>query len=267
MFSSSSYVWIPRHVIKYTHNFYLVNLPYPEKDRNDYYKIGVLKNLVKIYRKPPMLESLFNKVADSQAYKFIKKWCQYQCFSTNFVNFLRALPGNYFLKESSFYPSKHLVEGNFISKFAQGIFYFSTNFHHNLSILELYTLHKKWSFPLRISSVNVTKSAGNWVFGHIYWTNPEWKTSFLCSDKKTSRLGYLPFSPGQVNRWFFCLNCFDISFTNQFCVTYLLIAFPMSVCQKTLAEGERRGISVPSPNFCSSFSLMLKLGQHTQYPY
>ena len=24
------------------------------------------------------------------------------------------------------------------------------------------TLHKKWSFPLRISSVNVTKSAGNW---------------------------------------------------------------------------------------------------------
>ena len=27
-------------------------------------------------------------------------------------------------------------------------------------------LHKKWSFPLRISSVNVTKSAG---FGHIYW--------------------------------------------------------------------------------------------------
>ena len=28
-------------------------------------------------------------------------------------------------------------------------------------------LHKKWSFPLRISSVNVTKSAGDWGFGHI----------------------------------------------------------------------------------------------------
>ena len=25
------------------------------------------------------------------------------------------------------------------------------------------TLHKKWSFPLRISSVNVTKSTGNYV--------------------------------------------------------------------------------------------------------
>ena len=34
------------------------------------------------------------------------------------------------------------------------------------------TLHKKWSFPLRISSVNVTRSAGNGGFGHIYWRNP-----------------------------------------------------------------------------------------------
>ena len=30
------------------------------------------------------------------------------------------------------------------------------------------TLHKKWSFPLRISSENVTKSAGNCGFGYIY---------------------------------------------------------------------------------------------------
>ena len=41
------------------------------------------------------------------------------------------------------------------------------------------TLHKKWSFLLRISSVNVTKSLGilvkllgNCGFGHIYWKNP-----------------------------------------------------------------------------------------------
>ena len=27
---------------------------------------------------------------------------------------------------------------------------------------------KKWSFPLRISSVNVTNSAGSCGFGHIY---------------------------------------------------------------------------------------------------
>ena len=34
------------------------------------------------------------------------------------------------------------------------------------------TRHKKWNFSLRISSVNVTKSAGNCGFGHIYWINP-----------------------------------------------------------------------------------------------
>ena len=34
------------------------------------------------------------------------------------------------------------------------------------------TLHKKWTFPLRISSINVTKSTGNCGFGHIYWRNP-----------------------------------------------------------------------------------------------
>ena len=34
------------------------------------------------------------------------------------------------------------------------------------------SMYKKWSFPLRISSVNVTKSAGNCGFGHIYWRNP-----------------------------------------------------------------------------------------------
>ena len=38
---------------------------------------------------------------------------------------------------------------------------------------------KKWSFPCRISSVNVTKSAVFCGFGHIYWRKPSWKTSFF----------------------------------------------------------------------------------------
>ena len=33
------------------------------------------------------------------------------------------------------------------------------------------TRHKKWSFPLTISLVNVTKSAVFCGFGHIYWRN------------------------------------------------------------------------------------------------
>ena len=48
------------------------------------------------------------------------------------------------------------------------------------------TLHKKWIFPLRISSVNLPKSAGNYGFGHIYRRNHEWKKSVLvqCQRKK-----------------------------------------------------------------------------------
>ena len=34
-----------------------------------------------------------------------------------------------------------------------------------------HALYKKWSFTLRIFSVNVTKSSGNCGFGHIYWRN------------------------------------------------------------------------------------------------
>ena len=43
----------------------------------------------------------------------------------------------------------------------------------------LYTLRRKWRFPLRISSVIGSKSAGNCGFGHIYWRSPSWKTSFF----------------------------------------------------------------------------------------
>ena len=42
-------------------------------------------------------------------------------------------------------------------------------------------LHKKRSFPIRISSVNMNKSAVSYGFGHINWRNSGWKTSFLCS--------------------------------------------------------------------------------------
>ena len=45
--------------------------------------------------------------------------------------------------------------------------------------LLLVSLHKKWSFSLRISSVNVTKSAVFYGFGHIYWWNPKWKISYF----------------------------------------------------------------------------------------
>ena len=40
-------------------------------------------------------------------------------------------------------------------------------------------LRKNWSFSIKDFSVNVTKSAVFRGFGHIYWRNPEWKTSFF----------------------------------------------------------------------------------------
>ena len=36
---------------------------------------------------------------------------------------------------------------------------------------------------VRISSVNVAKSAGNCRFGHIHWRNPYWKTWFFVQCK------------------------------------------------------------------------------------
>ena len=56
-----------------------------------------------------------------------------------------------------------------------------------------HTMHKKWSFSLGISSVNVTKSAENCGFGHINWRNPQWKISFfvLCKYReKSPNLGF-----------------------------------------------------------------------------
>ena len=51
------------------------------------------------------------------------------------------------------------------------------------------TLKKKWSFPLKISSVNVSKSAASYGFVRIYWRNAKWKTFFFVHYR--TRLGAL----------------------------------------------------------------------------
>ena len=40
-------------------------------------------------------------------------------------------------------------------------------------------LPKNQSFPLKISSKNVSKSTISCRFGHIYWKNPQWKSLFF----------------------------------------------------------------------------------------
>ena len=41
------------------------------------------------------------------------------------------------------------------------------------------TLHKKWSFPSRVSSVIATRSVVPYRFDYIYCRNTKWKTSFF----------------------------------------------------------------------------------------
>ena len=55
-----------------------------------FYKKADLKNFAISHRKTPVLESLFNKVADLQACNVIKKRLQYGCFPVNIAKSLKA---------------------------------------------------------------------------------------------------------------------------------------------------------------------------------
>ena len=52
---------------------------------------------------------------------------------------------------------------------------------HSYRVTHIYThkLHENWGFSWKISSVNLTKPAGNGGFSHINWRSPEWETSFF----------------------------------------------------------------------------------------
>ena len=76
--------------------------------------------------------------------------------------------------------SWNIFTSRFLSR-NQTIFVFKTGIKFNKNSMWIdkesnsswtWTLHKKWSFPLRISSVNVTKSVASCGFSHIYWRNP-----------------------------------------------------------------------------------------------
>ena len=82
---------------------------------------------------------------------------------------------------------------------------------------------QKMKFPLRISSVNVTKSAVYGGFGHIYWRSSYGKLNFLCSASVVAmnKLGKVWFHStflvefhGSSIRNFKSLKQF---FLNQFC--------------------------------------------------
>ena len=68
--------------------FYAMYNYYQNQPFADIFERGVLK-VCNIPRKPPLLESLFSKVAILEAYKCIKKRLQHSCFPVNIANFLR----------------------------------------------------------------------------------------------------------------------------------------------------------------------------------
>ena len=92
-----------------------------------------------------------------KACNFIKKRLQHRCFPVNIVEFLRTL----ILK--NIYEWLLLNPPLLLLGLCQKIL----------------TLLKKWSFPLRNSSVNVTKSSISCEFGHICRRNPWSKTSYF----------------------------------------------------------------------------------------
>ena len=63
-----------------------------------------------------------------------------------------------------------------------------TNIPSNMT--DYWPLHKKWSFPLKNSSVNLTKLAENCEFGYIYSTTPSWKTSSFVQCTSSPRHGH-----------------------------------------------------------------------------
>ena len=73
------------------------------------------------------------------------------------------------------------------------------------SFMSLTALHKKWCFHFMISSVHVTKSAGNFGFGHIYCRNPEVETSVFVQWYFSSNVIILITTKNHVNFIFYFL--------------------------------------------------------------
>ena len=87
------------------------------------------------------------------------------------------------------------------------------------------TLRKKLSFSLRISSVNVTKSAVSCEFGHIYRRNPKWNTSFFVQWKLLDFIHILSkfhCVHQRLSKWRFISSAMEGHFEQKFktCINY-----------------------------------------------
>ena len=117
------------------------------------------------------LENVF-KVSNNQKYLIIYFWVY---LLINFDNFdILACDANkltFLIKESLF------IFVRFIPN------HFRWNYFIETFVDRMASWHctKKWSFPLRISTLSVTKSAVYCGFGYIYWRILNGKLHFLCT--------------------------------------------------------------------------------------
>ena len=114
---------------------------------------GVLRkrcseNMQQIYRRTSMPKCDFNKVASN----FIEIAVRHECSP---INFKTLFPKN--------------TSGRLLLEFSNIYFNFLILFS---DMSHKHSLYNKWIFPLRISSVNLIKSAGKCGFAHIYWRTP-----------------------------------------------------------------------------------------------
>ena len=133
----------------------------------------VLLNFLKNSQENMCRSFFFNKVAGLRPATLLKKrlW-----FPVNFVKFLRTP----FLQNTSGRMLLHFFSWLLIVKaslkvwkvFIKQYHPWDRRFYEKIHIHIQQSLHKKWCFPLRISAINVTKSAVSCGFGHIYWRNP-----------------------------------------------------------------------------------------------
>ena len=95
-----------------------------------------------------------------QACNFTKKRRQHRCFS----EVCKWFKNTHFEEHPG--TTTSLICSMSVSAYAC----FKILLRNHLKLVML-TLYRKWSSSLRISSVNVTKSAVSCGFGHIYWRN------------------------------------------------------------------------------------------------
>ena len=158
-----------------------------DKMRNDTKKvlIGVLGIIAKVYSEPSwtykieLFAKMFNSwksltIFAKNSILDVRLGSEYasllQFLNVNFEEIIFVLAELHLLARTSdvFRTLSKIYEENFWLKI---LWILTVKYLAKISVIALNILHKKLSFPLRTSSVNVIKSGVSCGFGYIYWRN------------------------------------------------------------------------------------------------